>query len=153
VVGSIVVVVEVVDDDVDVDGMVVEVVVDDEVVEVVDVGVWAGRSGDDGPDEPLTTLAAAAVTPPATRALASAAAASLRAGTPMRVVPFPRPLACPLHRWRVGVRCTKPPLGDDTFEAEEGLAVGTDRVGSQGAGKASTSSACPERCPFLHRLG
>jgi hypothetical protein len=114
VVGSIVVVVdgavEVVDDDVDGAGMVVDVVVDDEVVEVVDVGVWAGRSGE-GPDEPLTTLAAAAVTPPATRALASAAAASLRAGTPMRVVPFPRPLACPVHRWRFGVRCTKPPAG------------------------------------------
>jgi hypothetical protein len=73
VVGSIVVVVdssvEVGGLDVDVVGMVVDVVLDEEVVELVDVGVWAGRSGDDGPDEPLRTLAAAAVAPPATSTL------------------------------------------------------------------------------------
>jgi hypothetical protein len=68
--------------------VVVEVVVDDVVVDVVDVGVWAGMSGDDGLDDALMTLAAAAVTPPTTRALASATAASLRAGTRIRVGPL-----------------------------------------------------------------
>jgi hypothetical protein len=82
VVGRVVVVV------VDVGGLVVVVVVDVvDVVELVEVdGVWAGTSGGDCLDEPLRTLAAAAVTPPTTRTVATAMAASLRAAAPIRDV-------------------------------------------------------------------
>jgi hypothetical protein len=124
VVGAIVVVV--VDGAVEVDlGVVVVVVVDAVVVDVVDVGVWAGTSGDDGPDDAFMTLAAAAVTPPTIRALAIATAASLRAGTGIRVGPLsPAGLS---HTSLAGRRslhqsviATSSPLGDQQSGSDRG---------------------------------
>src|SRR5262249_39013364 len=85
--------------DVDVDVVDVDVVVelddvvdDGTVVVVVVATVADGVRTVDGPDGPCRTLAAAAVTPPRTRELASATPASLRADARTAIGPFSRPL-------------------------------------------------------------
>jgi hypothetical protein len=70
---------EVVDDELVDDGVVVLVVVDDGVCPGISCG---------GDEEAFRTLAAAAVTPPTTRMVATAVATSLRADAPMRGGPF-----------------------------------------------------------------
>jgi hypothetical protein len=70
----------------------VVVVVTGTVVVEVDDGVWPG-TGCDGVEELVRTFAAAAVTPPTIRTVATAVAASLRADAPIRGGPFSCPLA------------------------------------------------------------